>query len=64
MSTHQVTLKPISDVAGYLKNLIPASIPEAYAIKPRLESVAGEERIRSGIVAFRDFLYLLCDRLI
>jgi len=64
MSTHQVTLKPIGDVARYLKNLIPASIPEAYTLKPMFESVASEERIRSGIIAFREFLYLLCDRLI
>ena len=64
MSTHQVTLKPISDVAIYLKNLIPASIPEDYALKPMFETVASEERIRNGIIAFRDFLYLLCDRLI
>ena len=64
MSTHQVALKPIGDVARYLKNLIPASIPETYTLKPVFESVASEERIRSGIIAFREFLYLLCDRLI
>ena len=64
MSTHPVTLKPISEVAEYLKNLIPASIPERYALKPMFESVASEESIRSGIAAFRDFFYLLFDRLI
>ena len=64
MGTHQVTLKPISDVAIYLKNLIPANIPVTYALKPMFESVASEENIRNGIIAFRDFLYLLCDRLI
>jgi hypothetical protein len=28
------------------------------------ESIASEENIRKGVVAFRDFLYLICDRLI
>ena len=64
MSTHEVTLKPISDVARYLKNLIPARFPEAYALKPVLASVAYEERIWNGVIAFRKFLFLLCDRLI
>ena len=64
MSAHEVKLKPIGDVARYLKNLLPAGIPEAYALKPVFVSVADDVRIRDGIIAFREFLYLLCDLLI
>lgn len=28
------------------------------------ENVASEENIRNGVIAFRDFVYLFCDRLI
>jgi hypothetical protein len=56
--------KSISEYAEYMRNLIPADIPEIYTLKPMFESVASEENIRSGVVAFRDFLYLFCDRLI
>lgn len=67
MSTHHggpVTLKPIGEIAKYIKNLIPANIPETYGLKPRFENVAREENIRQGVIAFRNFLYLFCDRLI
>ena len=67
MSTNHggaVALKPISEVAKFQKNLIPASIPEVYTVKPMFANVASEENIRKGIIAFRDFLYLLCDCLI
>ena len=56
--------KPISEYAKYLKNLIPANMPETYALKPMFENVGSGEDIRKGVVAFRDFLYLFCDRLI
>jgi len=59
-----VTLKPIGEVAQYLKNLIPADIPGSYTLKPALENVASADNIRNGVLAFRDFLYLMCDRLI
>jgi hypothetical protein len=59
-----VVIKPIDEVARYQKNLIPASIPEDYSLKPMFKSVADESSIRNGIVAFRDFLYLFCDCLI
>jgi len=59
-----VTLKPIGEVAVFLKNQIPARIPEVYALKSMFKSVASEENIRRGVIAFRDFLYTLCDRLI
>ncbi|QQO07644.1 hypothetical protein [Breznakiella homolactica] len=59
-----VLQKPISEYAQYIKNLIPANIPGTYALKPMFENIAGEEKIRDGIAAFRDFLYVFCDRLI
>ena len=66
MSTHHeetVTLKPIGEVAEFQRNLIPANIPETYALKPIFETVASEQSIRSGVIAFRDFLHVFCDRL-
>jgi len=59
-----VNLKPISEVAKFLKSLIPVNIPETYAIKPMFEKNAKAEDIRDGVKAFRDFLFLLCDNLI
>jgi len=58
-----VVLKPISEVAKYLKNMIPVDIPETYALKPLFKSIASEEEIRSGVIAFRDFMLLFCARL-
>jgi len=65
MSTQHgsITAKPISEVAGFHKNLIPANIPKTYAIKPIFEKLASDVNIRDGVIAFRDFLYLFCDRL-
>ncbi|HHV30082.1 MAG TPA: hypothetical protein GXX73_10910, partial [Clostridium sp.] len=54
----------ISDMARYLKNIIPRNIPETYTVKAMFKHISGEENIRKGILAFRDFLYLICDRLI
>ena len=56
--------KPINEYAIYLKNLIPAIIPTNYTLKPMFHSVAIEEDIRKGVIAFRDFLFVLCERLI
>jgi hypothetical protein len=65
MSTyHEVILKPIDAVAAYKKNMIPANIPEKYALKPMFEHVASETSIRNGVIAFRDFLYRFCDLLL
>jgi len=64
MSTHPLTLKPISEVAKYIKNLIPANIPETYTLKPLFDKIASETNIRNGVIAFRNFLYLFCDSLI
>ena len=57
-------MKPIDEVAVFMKNLIPTDIPEVYALKPVFESVANEDCIRKGVIAFRDFLCSLFDRLI
>lgn len=59
-----VSLKPISEMAKYIKNLIPAHIPETYDLKPMLKNIGSEEDIRKGVIAYRDFLYSFCDRLI
>lgn len=59
-----VTQKSISEIAKYLKDLVPAKIPESYLVKPMFKNVASEEDIRNGVVAFRDFLYSFCDCLI
>jgi len=63
MSHGPIVIKPIAEVAQFMKNLVPANIPENYAIKPMFESIASEEDIKKSIIAFRDFLYLLFDRL-
>jgi len=65
MSTHhKVTQKPIGEVAKFMKNLIPTNIPEVYALNPVFNNIASEESIRSGVIAFRDFLYIFFDRLV
>ena len=67
MSTHHdgtVTLKPIGEVAVFLRNLIPANIPKTYSLKPIFKKVSSEENIRKGVIAFRDFLYKFCSTLI
>lgn len=51
-------------MARYIKNIIPSNIPKDYTIKEMFKQISGEENIRNGILAFRDFLYLICDRLI
>ncbi|QOR35176.1 hypothetical protein IMX26_17230 [Clostridium sp. 'deep sea'] len=54
----------ISDMAKYIKNIIPPTIPKTYSLKAMFRSVSGEENIRNGVLAFRDLLYLICDSLI
>jgi len=54
----------IGDMARFIKNIIPSNIPEAYTIRASIKQVAGEESIRKGVAAFRDFLCFICDRLI
>ena len=67
MSTNHgetIMQKPISEYAKYFKKLLPMNIPETYAIKPMFNNIASDENIRSGVIAFRDFLHLFFDRLI
>ena len=65
MSEHGgiVVLKGIREVAEFQRNLIPSSIPDSYAVKPVFDSYDGDD-VRAGVAAFRDFLYIFCDRLI
>ena len=67
MSEHHdepITIKTIAEVAAFYRNQIPVNIPADYAVIPALLTVADEHGVRGGVAAFRDFLYLLCDRLI
>ena len=67
MDTQQKTKgshKTLKDAAIYLKRLIPANIPKSYTLKPVIKKISSEENIRKGVLAYRDFLYLFCDRLI
>lgn len=54
----------ISDMARFLKNIIPSYIPESYTVKAIFKHISDEENIRRGNLAFRDILYMICDRLI
>jgi len=54
----------ISDMARYLKSLLPAEIPVKYSIKPMFTSIESEENIRNGILALKDFMNLFYDLLI
>ena len=56
--------KPIGEYASYMKNLLPMNIPKTYSPKPVFENIASEDEIRNGVIAFRDFLHLLFDRLV
>ena len=56
--------KTLKDMAKHLKNVITHEIPETYAINPMFEHISNEEDIREGVLAFRNFLYQLCDVLI
>ncbi|MCL2078336.1 MAG: hypothetical protein FWH17_00680 [Oscillospiraceae bacterium] len=59
-----VVQKPIGKYAKHMRNLIPANIPEVYTLRPEISNIADEKVIRDGVIAFRDFLYDFCDRLI
>ena len=56
--------KTINEMASYIKGLIPANIPDTYTLKPMFTSISSEDNIRGGVLAFRDFLYQLYDKLI
>ena len=57
-----VVLLPISDLAVYLRNQVPKQIPESLKLKERFNELASEGEIRNGVVAFRNFLYVFCDK--
>ena len=48
-------------MAKHLKNVITPEIPDTYEINPMFENISNEEEIRKGVLAFRNFLYQLCD---
>jgi len=56
--------KPLRDLANYLKSIILTDIPETYVINPIFDCISSGENIRSGVLAFRDFLYQLLDYII
>ena len=56
--------KTLKDMAKHLKNVITPEIPELYTINPMFGNISNEEHIREGVLAFRNFLYQLCDILI
>jgi len=58
------TQKPIGETAKFMKSLLPVNIPESFTPKPLLRSVASDEEIRRGVIAFRDFMLQLCDLLV
>jgi len=53
--------KTLRDMAMHLKNLIPSEIPSTYPINITFEDIKNEEIVYEGVLAFRDFLYHLCD---
>jgi hypothetical protein len=53
--------KSLSDMAKFIKELIPANIPEIYSLKPMLKKITNEGSIQKSILAFRDFLYQFYD---
>jgi len=59
-----VKQQSISEIAEYLKKMIPRVIPDNYELKPMFLNIAGEQDILNGVVAFRDFLYTLYDCLV
>lgn len=56
--------KTLKDMAKHLKNVITPEIPEVYGIKPMFDSISNKDNIREGVLAFRNFMYQLCDVLI
>lgn len=58
-----VIQKSIADLSKYLKLLIPASIPEVFELKPQFREISNTKDVRKSIVAYRNFLYILCDYL-
>ncbi|MCL2286181.1 MAG: hypothetical protein FWC32_07420 [Firmicutes bacterium] len=55
--------KPLKDFAQSLKDVL-QDIPANYPISPIFKSIADEETIRSGVLAFKDFLCQFFDYVI
>ncbi len=53
----------VGEIAQFIKNLVPVSIPADYALRPCFDHVAAEADIRDGVVSYRDFLLRFFDRL-
>jgi len=56
--------KTLGDMAKHLKNVITSEIPETYEVNPMFSHISNEEDVRDGVLAFRNFMYRLCDVLI
>ena len=56
--------KSLSEMAAFIKGLIPRTIPESYELLPEFERIADEKTVKNSIIAFRDFMLGLYDRLI
>lgn len=56
-------IKPLGDFAKHLKALL-QDIPANYAINSIYKTIADEENIRNGVLAFRDFLCQFFDYII
>ena len=56
--------KTLGDMAKHLKNVITPEIPVTYEVNTMFVNISNEEDIRKGVLAFRNFLYQLCDVLI
>jgi hypothetical protein len=55
--------KSLRDFTAYLKGIM-QEIPADYAINPVYQSIADEESIRNGVLAFRDFIEHFFDYII
>jgi len=56
--------RPINEMAVYLKNLLPPTIPEAFAVNPEFTEGINCADIHKSVPAFKEFLHHLYDHLI
>jgi len=56
-------IKPLRDFAKHLKELV-QDVPVDYSINAIYKGIAGEESIRNGVLAFRDFLCHFFDYIV
>ena len=55
--------KTLNELAEYLRILLPPEISKTFAIDAMFSDISNEESIRKGVIAFRDFLSRLYNRL-